>query len=51
MKELIEIHSETSKFFKSTIKAIIFENLEKNKDVSFFNSANGDIHWSTTGNN
>lgn len=32
------------------IKALFFENLEKNKDVSFYNSANGDYHQSTTGN-
>ena len=44
MKELMEEHSEESKFFKMAIKALFFENLEKNKDVSFYNSANGDYH-------
>ena len=42
MKELVEKHSEESMFFKMAIKALFFENIEKNKDVSFYNSANGD---------
>lgn len=47
---MVETYSASNDYFKIYIKAMVFENVEKNKDIAFYDSTNGDILSSTTQN-